>query len=120
MTSNKRLKAKAVKHHKRNLYHLETGKEFRFGSRQVRVKKRNNQWVVISIHGSACVFCRKYVDTLRFYMRCINCPICRVTGRAGCVNTPWVDIRWAFNAENVQDAIEAEKAEIAFLESLEV
>ncbi len=113
MVSNRRLKAKAIKHHKENLYHLETGIDFEYTySSEVLVKKRNNKWVTVSIRGTDCVFCKN--------LGCGMCPIMKITGAVGCVNTPWEDISEAIISEDVQAIIKAEKVEIAFLESLEV
>lgn len=120
MISNKRLKAKVIAHHKENLYHLETGVEFDFSKRRkVSIRKRNNRWVGVGISSEECVFCEAYFDELMG--GCGDCPILVRNSRyGGCSNTPWGNICKAFATKNVQDAIEAEKAEIVFLESLEV
>lgn len=106
----KRLKAKTIKHHKKNLYHLETGVEYEYFLESINVKKRNNRWVEVNIDAGSCAFCQN--------LKCSGCPI--ATKEGGCSNTPWIDIDAAINTKNLDGVIKAEKDEIAFLESLEV
>lgn len=118
MTKNECLKAKVIKHHKKNLRHLETGKSFVFPQgtyQEMYIKAHNNRWIMISIRSEKCAFCKIFAEK-----NCSGCPIFQTTNMFHCRNTPWRYIISAIQDKDVQAVIRAEKEEITFLESLKV
>lgn len=78
---------------------------------------------LISIEGSDCALCAEFFAADKGGNNCAKCPVFAYSATPGCQNTPWTDIRAAFQdffddkgpIENIRSAL---MAELEFLCSL--
>ena len=102
---NKRLKKKCIKHWHEILMLI-----------QLNHLSRQPLLIDTSFGAGACAFCREYLIKMD---SCDKCPIQMVTGRMGCLWTPYYDVQACReNQCTYKELFKAVTDEINFLESL--